>query len=122
MENPAQPSDLAGRDYSGPASEAVQQNWLDAAFRALRRALRKEGVEIDVLDPDDVKDVVVSSALRVLNNPGGVKSASGGLDDYTEAATFADSTQDVYFTTAELSGLIPVSSLPGSWAGSVKYS
>lgn len=126
MENPAQPSDLTNRGYSGPPSGTVQQTWLDVSFRSLRRALRRLGVDLDaepaVVDADDVKDVVVSAALRVLSNPEGVKTESGGIDDYTESRTYADETKDVYFTAAELTGLIPLAPVGDEWAGSVKYS
>jgi hypothetical protein len=126
MENPAEPSDLTNRGYSGTASGTVQQTWLDVSFRSLRRALRRLGVDLDadpsVVDVADVKDVVVSAALRVLTNPDGVKAESGSVDDYTESRTYADETQDVYFTAAELSGLIPLPTAGNEWVGSVKYS
>lgn len=126
MENPAQSSDLTNRGYSGPADTAVQQEWLNVTFRALRRKLRKEyGVDIDAdpasVDPEDLKDVVVSAALRVLSNPEGVETEAGGVDDYTESRKHADATMDVYFTAAEISGLVPIGATGTSWAGSVKY-
>lgn len=127
MENPAQPSDVTDRGYSGTASGTVQQTWLDVAFRALRRDLSRLGVDLDAavaaetLDQDDVKDVVVAAALRVLRNPEGVEQESGGIDDYTESATRRDATEDVYFTAAELRRLTPAVAST-TWAGSVKYS
>lgn len=126
MENPAQEQDLTNRGYTGPADPAVQKEWLDVAFRALRRELRLNGVDIDAdpapVDPSDIKDVVVSAALRVLRNPEGAKSTSGSVDDYSESTDHADATEDVYFTAAELRGLIPLGSIDTGWAGSVKYS
>lgn len=128
MENPAQPSDIADRGYSGTAITTVQQTWLDVSFRALRRDLARLGVDLDAaveaqtLDPADVKDVVVSAALRVLRNPEGVEQESGSIDDYTESATRRDATEDVYFTAAELRRLTPLDTASAEWAGSVKYS
>lgn len=125
MENPAQPQNLTARGYSGPASTEVQQEWLDVSFRALRRELRVLGVDIDA-DPspvavDDLTDVIVSATLRILRNPDGVEQESGGVDDYTESRTLRDATEDVYFTAAELRGLIPLTAISGEWSGSVKY-
>lgn len=129
MENPASTSDLEAFGYEGPAVEAVQQRWLDAAWRALRRDLRRLGVDVvaelegDELEEADVVDVVTAAALRVLRNPDGVKKDSGALDDYQESREFADDSQDIYFTAAELRRLQPPD--PGAssgWSGSVKYS
>lgn len=127
MENPAQPSDLTERGYTGTASTTVQQAWLDVAFRALRRELRLHGVKLEEsIDPGDVDaildvvDVVVSATLRSLRNPDGVKSDAGGIDDYNENRTFADATEDIYFTAAEIRRLTPVATGTG-WSGSLKY-
>ena len=127
MENPAQPSDLTNRGYSGTANTTVQQTWLDVSFRALRRDLLRGGVDIDAaveaqtLTVDDIKDVVVAAAKRALDNPDGIVDESGGIDDYNESFKRRDATEDVYFTAAELRRLTPASTGTG-WSGSLKYS
>lgn len=128
MENPAQPGDIADRGYSGTADTTAQQTWLDVSFRALRRELSLVGVDLDAsveaesLDVDDIKDVVVAAALRVLRNPEGAEQESGSIDDYQESVKRRDATEDVYFTAAELRRLTPVVTTSTDWAGSVKYS
>lgn len=129
MENPAQQPELEDRGYAGPATPAVQQKWLDVAWRQLRRDLRRHHVDLEAaltdgtLDTDDVVDVVVAATLRVLRNPEGVESESAGIDDYREAIKHRDASEDVYFTAAELRSLLPAEAhTPGSgWSGSVQY-
>lgn len=126
MENPAQPSDLTARGYSGTANTAVQQTWLDVTFRALRRDLLRAGVNLDTavqagtITDDDVRDVVVAAAKRALDNPEGAVQESVSVDDFTESVKRRDATEDVYFTAAELRRLTPVSTGTG-WTGSVQY-
>lgn len=131
LPNPAQPSDLANRDYTGPASETVQQTRLDEAWRALRRERFADGLRVgpsidarvgtDDLAVEDLIDVVCAAALRVLRNPEGAKQESGTIDDYTESRTLADASIDVYFTAAELRRLAP-EVIAAPTAGSFKYS
>lgn len=129
--NPAQPSDLANRGYTGSATDTVQQTRLDESWRALRRERFDDGLRVGPsidarldsvdLDIQDVIDVVCQAAMRVLRNPEGAKQESGGIDDWTESQTLADASLDVYFTAAELRRLAPeVTATPT--AGSFKYS
>jgi hypothetical protein len=120
MDNPAT---LPIVDYSGTASEDVQEYWLDAAWRALQREDRGLVARITAgdLDGDTVADVVYAAARRVLRNPDGVESESGGVDDFTESWKRADATQDIYFTAAELRRLLPVESATTGFVGSIKY-
>lgn len=123
MENPAQSSDLTARGWKGDLN--VAQTWLDVAWRALRREPSLPGLEERItsgqLDSEDVKDVVIAGALRVLRNPEGFESESGAIDDYQESVKHSDATQDVYFTSAELRRLAPEAYASGGYAGSIKY-
>lgn len=131
LPNPAQPSDLADRGYTGSATSTVQQTRLDEAWRALRRERFADGLRVgpsidaragtDDLSVDDLIDVVCQAAMRVLRNPEGAKQESGTLDDYTESQTLADASLDVYFTAAELRRLEP-EVIAAPTAGSFKYS
>lgn len=127
MGNPAQVADgvLADRDYTGPASVKAQQTRLDEAWRALRREPGVPDLEASIaaglLTVEDVVDVVCAAALRVLRNPEGVESESGALDDYQEGRKFADASQDLYFTAAEVRRLNPTPAANTPWAGSLKY-
>ena len=119
MENPAQ-APITG--YSGPADTAVQQYWLDVAWRQLQRELPSlvARIEDGEIDETTVADVVTAAARRVLRNPEGFESESGSIDDYQESWKRSDASEDIYFTTAELRRLSPtVASVPA--AGSVKY-
>jgi len=120
MENPAT---LPIIGYTGAASSTVQLYWLDAAWRALQREDRAlvHRISSGDLDPLTVADVVTAAARRVLRNPEGVQSESGGIDDYTESWKRADPTEDIYFTAAELRRLQSVGVGAGGWSGSVKY-
>lgn len=126
MDNPATPAALADRGYTGPASTTVQTTRLDEAWRALQRERELPGLvaRIQAGDPDEatVVDVIAAAALRVLRNPEGVESESGGIDDYTESRKLADASQDVYFTSAEIRRLQPAVVTPTGFAGSFKYS
>ncbi len=126
MDNPATPEALADRGYTGPATTTVQKTRLDEAWRALQRERELPGLvaRIEAGDPDlaTVVDVIAAAALRVLRNPEGVESESGGIDDYTESRKLADASQDVYFTSAEIRRLQPAVVAPTGFAGSFKYS
>lgn len=111
MENPAKPSDLTNRGYTPRPTDpaTLPQTRLDEAFRALNLELRTVGapsldwsIQAGHINTDDVIDVVVAAALRVLRNPEGVEEESGSIDDYRESRRRADATQDIYFTRAEL--------------------
>ncbi len=125
MENPATPDALTARGYTGPASTTVQQTRLDEAWRALQREPGLPGlvarIDAEELDVPSVVDVIAAAALRVLRNPEGLESESGGIDDYTESRRHADPTQDLYFTAAELRRLQPAYVLPAGFSGSMKY-
>jgi len=119
VDNPASDTDARLSPYA--ANPALQTN-LDAAWRALQLEIPDLVTRIQAgqVEADSAGDVVISATLRVLRNPGGVKSDSGAIDDYSETATFADFTQDLYFTAAELRRLqTPYS--PTMSAGSMKY-
>lgn len=121
MNNPAS---LPIVGYSGTASADVQQYWLDAAWRALQREDRGLVARITAGDVDaaTVGDVVYAAARRVLRNPDGVESESGGVDDYTESWKRADATEDLYFTAAELRRLLPSEAAAATgFVGSIKY-
>lgn len=127
MGNPAIASDAAARGYVTPAgvTETVVQTRLDEAWRALHfeeglRALDSL-IESEQVDVDLVVDVVWAAAVRVLRNPEGTSDESSALDDYSESWKRADSTQDLYFTAAELRRLRPDSLLGENFAGSFKY-
>lgn len=122
MQNPALVADLRKLGWDGEDEHG--QAWLDIAWRALRREIPNldECLASGEITTEDIADVVVAAALRVLRNPEGVLQESGGIDDYQESWRRADASQDVYFTKAELRRLCgatdPVS-VP--WVGSVKY-
>lgn len=122
MDNPATAPIPA---YNGPTSTEDQQYWLDVAWRSL---LTEEGlgdlvarIEANELDETTVADVVTAAARRVLRNPDGNQAEAGSIDDYQESWKKADSTEDVYFTSAELRRLKPVDQWVGGFSGSVKY-
>lgn len=121
MDNPAQHSDLTARGWSGDSNVAT--TWLGVAWRALRREVPslEASIESGDLTVDDVRDVVVSAALRIVRNPEGFETESGAIDDYQESFKRADATQDVYFTAAELRRLSPEAYNAGGFIGSVKY-
>lgn len=120
MENPAS-TPITG--YEGPATEEVQQYWLDVAWRQLQRedlglVARIEAGDIDTAT---VADVVTAAARRVLRNPEGRESEEGAIDDYRESWKNADATEDVYFTAAELRRLQAQPGALGGWTGSIRY-
>ena len=122
MDNPATAPIPA---YSGPTSTEDQQYWLDVAWRSL---LAEEGlgdlvarIQANELDEATVADVVTAAARRVLRNPDGNEEEAGSIDDYDESWKKADSTEDVYFTSAELRRLKPTDRWVGGFSGSVKY-
>lgn len=123
MQNPATARDLVARGYSGAFSEDVQETRLDEAWRALRREVPtlEASLTAGTLDRLDVVDVVCAATMRVLRNPEGVEEESGALDDYRESWKRADSSQDLYFTAAELRRLTPIAATLGGFAGSVRY-
>lgn len=121
MNNPAT-APITG--YDGTASTQVQQHWLDVAWRQLQREDRSLVARIDAgdLDSQTVADVVTAAARRVLRNPEGLKQESGSIDDYQESATYADSSEDIYFTAAELRRLLPdEAAILTGWSGSLRY-
>lgn len=121
MDNPASAPIPA---YAGDATPADQQHWLDVAWRQLQREDRSlvGRLQAGTIDAETVADVVTAAARRVLRNPDGRESESGGVDDYTEAWKNADATEDVYFTAAELRRLLPdEAAVLNGWSGSVKY-
>ncbi|UUW88397.1 hypothetical protein [Pimelobacter simplex] len=125
MDNPATPDDLTARGYTGPATTRVQQTRLDEAWRALQRERELPGlvarIDSGELDEELVVDVIAAAALRVLRNPEGTESESGAIDDYQESVKYADPTQDVYFTAAEIRRLQPAVVVPSGYVGSMKY-
>lgn len=120
MDNPAT-APIIG--YTGPASNELQQYWLDVAWRQLQREDRAlvARIEAGEVDAETVADVVVAAARRVLRNTEGVESESGSIDDFSESRKFSDATEDVYFTAAELRRLQPDNAWTGGFSGSVKY-
>ena len=128
--NPAQPADLADRDYTGPASEMAQRVRLDEAWRALHRETFADGTavgpSIDAryasgeLEMAELVDVVCAATLRVLSNPQGYEEGSGAIDDYRETWKVADASSDLYFTAAELRRLAPAGAVVPT-AGSFRY-
>lgn len=110
--------------YAGDAD--VAQEWLGTVLRALLAepsvgdlAGRIERGDVDV---ESVADVVLAATLRVLRNPAGVKQESGSIDDWSEARSYADETQDVYFTAAELRRLGTTAADAGAgFSGSIPY-
>ncbi|WP_232676682.1 hypothetical protein [Nocardioides sp. R-C-SC26] len=121
MSNPATPTDLTNRGYTVD-DDNVAQTWLDVAWRALVREVPSIPARVasGELTDGDVVDVVCAATMRVLRNPEGYESESGGVDDYQESIKRADASMDVYFTAAEIRRLAP--SYPETFAGSVKYS
>lgn len=121
MDNPAT-APIVG--YSGSASQGTQAYWLNVAWRALQAEDRGlvARIESGDLDASIVADVVTAAARRVLRNPDGHEEESGAIDDYQEGWKNADSTEDVYFTAAELRRLQPdPSPILTTWSGSSKY-
>ncbi len=121
MQNPATAPIPA---YDGPADNDTQQYWLDVAWRSLQSEDRTivSRIESGELDAPTVADVVTAAARRVLRNPNGLKVSSGAVDDYQESATFADATEDVYFTAAELRRLLATDpTVMTGWSGSFRY-
>lgn len=120
MNNPAT-SPITG--YAGPATTQVQQYWLDVAWRGIKAdvpdlvARAESNPELLAI----AADVVTAAARRVLRNPEGNEAETGSIDDYTESWKRSDSTEDVYFTTAELRRLAAPNAPTGGWSGSVKY-
>lgn len=125
MDNPATTAALTARGYTVKDSE-VAQTRLDEAWRALQRELRVLGTTVEAsvaaewVTTADLVDVIAGAALRVLDNPLGVTEDAAAIDDYRESRKLANSTRDLYFTTAELRRLVPPS--PPLTAGSFKYS
>lgn len=121
MENPAS-APIAG--YSGPADNELQQYWLDVSWRQLQADVPSlvARIESGELDAATVGDTVTAAARRVLRNPEGFESESGQIDDYRESWKRSDSTEDVYFTAAELRRLQSALATSGGWVGSLKYS
>jgi len=123
MDNPATLDDLTGRGYVLPSDPVVAQTRLDASWRALQRELRANGTSVDAVlatgwaTDQDLADVVADATMRVLDNPDGVQQESTAVDDYSESRTYANTTQDLYFTAAEIRRLLP----PIPTAGSMKY-
>lgn len=120
MGNPAMPP-IGG--YDGPADSGTQQYWLDVAWRALQAEIPGIATRVDNgdIDSDTVADVVTAAARRALRNPGGVEQETLRIDDWSESAKFADTSDDIYFTRAELRRLHAGTGEPVQWSGSVKY-
>lgn len=120
MKNPAS-APIQG--YTGPADNALQQYWLDVAWRQLQREDRTlvDRIESGDIDAPTVADVVTAAARRVLRNPDGHLEATAAIDDYREGWKVADATEDVYFTAAELRRLTPASIGSTASAGSMKF-
>jgi hypothetical protein len=118
MENPAKPADLVSRGYAS-VNETVEQTRLDEAWRALIAEIPSipARMQASSLDTGLVIDVVAAAALRVLRNPEGRVKGAGSIDDYREEWDLADSSNDTYFTSAELRRL----ALPQTAAGSMRY-
>lgn len=123
MSNPATVDDLVDRGYVIPDGSPVAQTRIDAAWRALQRELRKNGTSVEAVIAtgwatiEDLADIVADAAMRVLSNPDGVTQEQQSIDDYSESRTLANSTMDMYFTSAEIAGLLP----PIPTAGSMRY-
>lgn len=117
MNNPATTSDLTARGYVIPdGGTTAAQTRLDEAWRALNRQVRSLETSLTSgwITTEDVVDVVTAAALRVLRNPAGVTESTGSIDDWRETQRYADFTQDLYFTAAELRSLEPVTPTGGS--------
>jgi len=123
MNNPATTDDLVDRGYVIPEGSPVAQTRLDAAWRALQRELRKNGTSVEAVIATgwatlpDLADIIADAAMRVLSNPEGVQQEQHAIDDWSESRSLANSTMDMYFTSAEIAGLLP----PVPTAGSMRY-
>lgn len=117
--NPAIPQDLANRGYAIASDPVVEQTRLDEVWRALSAEVPGLRARIDAgtLSNDLVVDIICSATLRVLRNPEGRESNELAIDDYREGWKLANSTEDIYFTAAELRRLTPVT----YGAGSVQF-
>ncbi len=120
MQNPATHTDLTKLGYAS-TNPSVEQARLDQAWRALVAEVPSlpGRLAADLVDSDMVVDVVCAAALRVLNNPEGAERVSGSIDDYREDVTLRNTTDDLYFTRAELRRLQPADYTGG--AGSMSY-
>lgn len=107
MSNPATTSDVEGRWlFDAPLPDSVKiQSWLDAAWRELLRRDRTIDTRLTAggLASDDVVDVVVAMAMRVLGNPQGKRQES--IDDYSYTRDSAVAAGTLYVTDAELASL-----------------
>lgn len=132
MQNPGTEAGLIGRGIKigtglGETPQAVAQFRLDEAWRALQAELRVLGVDpaIEVaasrITLDDLADVVCQAVMRVLRNPDGTESEAAQIDDYSESRKHGDTSQDLYFTAAELRRLLPSITVATPNAGSLKY-
>jgi hypothetical protein len=121
--NPADWTDVRKAGLTSGSNEVVQE-WLDKAWRALNVEIPSLGARLtSTTEPsllDVTRDVVVSAAMRVLRNPEGAAQREGAIDDWRESVQLSDSTQDLYFTAAELRRLAPAGSA-ASLSGSIPY-
>jgi hypothetical protein len=120
-DNPARTSDLEKLGYSGDST--VAQGWLDVVWRRLCRDVPSLVTRLNANEvaTQDVIDVLATATMRVLRNPEGHAQETTSIDDYSESWTRADATSDVYFTAAELRGLLPPDPYADSFAGSIQY-
>lgn len=113
--NPAAFEDVKLRWYPYPFADddadaqALIELRLDEAWRALIAEAPSVASRLDAgtLAADDVVDVLASAALRVLRNPEGYTQGSESIDDYSTSWTAEESSNDLYFTRAELRRLLP---------------
>lgn len=119
MQNPATVQDLADRGHHLSDPPTVEQTRLDEAWRALVAEIPSipRRIETLMLDVDVVVDTIARAALRVLKNPDGIQRTDYAIDDWREGRAFANATDDLYFTAAELRRL----ELPEATAGSMRY-
>lgn len=133
MDNPASTTEhLTNRGLviggaPGETTQTVALFRLGEAWRALLAELRAMGQTPEsilaggVVTADDFADVVAQAAMRVLRNPDGASEESYSLDDYRESRKRDDTSQDVYFTAAELRRLTGSTAATVPLAGSLKY-
>lgn len=112
MENPGTLAKLETlwRPLTDSAEEGRVQARLDQTWRALQWEVPSlvERLTNGDIEPDLVADVIHSATLRILQNPEGLETFDRALDDYREGGKYgATSSNDLYFTAAELRRVSP---------------
>lgn len=112
MENPADSFGLETlwRPYLDSTEEARAQMRLDQAWRALQWELPTltDRIASGEVDAESAADVIYSATMRIMQNPEGLTSFNRAIDDASEGGEFGGtSSNDLYFTSAELRRLSP---------------